>query len=161
MRTGTKFLIVFFGLVAAVIIASAVVALRIAMTRGPDRETYAAMYDFGDSILFLAVFGVASMPAMGAALYFLRPWRPLWIALSAVAVVCALTSAMAAVSYAMRSAPVWAPLRLFAVPATGSLFLVSGIFAPTRSARILFLATTALDVAALAYVVLVIWHHYV
>jgi len=158
MRTGTKFLIVFFGFIAAAVIASGVVALRIAMTSGPDRQTYGAMYDFGDSILFLAVFAVAAIPAMGSALYFLRPWPPLWRMLSVVAVLCAITSAIAALSYAMRSAVIWAPLRLFAVPATGSLFLLSGIFAPTRSARILFLATTALDAIALTYVVLV-WFH--
>ena len=158
MRTGTKVLIVLLGFIAALVIASAVVAIRVAATSGPDRETYAAMYDFGDSILFLAVFAVAAIPATGAALYFLRPWRPLWAMLSVAAVLCGATSLIAALSYAMRSAPVWAPLRLFAVPATGSVFLMSGIFAPTRSARILFLLTTALDLAAFAYVVLV-WFH--
>ena len=158
MRTGTKLLVVFLGLVAAAVIASAVVAIRVAMTSGPDRETYAAMYDFADSILFLAVFAVVAIPAIGAALYFLRPWRPLWVMLSVAAVFCGATSLAAALSYAMRIPPVWAPLRLFTVPATGSVFLMSGIFAPTRSARILFLATTALDVGALAYVVL-FWFH--
>ena len=160
MRTGTKFLIVLSGFIAAALIASGVVAIRIATTSGPDRETYAAMYDFGDSILFLAVFAVAAIPATGAALYFLRPWRPLWLMLSVAAVICGATSLAAALSYAMRSPQVWAPLRLFAVPATGSVFLMSGIFAPTRSARILFLATTALDVFALAYVVGTVWHHF-
>jgi len=77
MRTGTKFLIVFTGFVAAALIASGVVALRVATSSGPDRQTYAAMYDFGDSVLFLAAFAVAAIPAAGAALYFLRSWRPL------------------------------------------------------------------------------------
>src|SRR5262249_23056751 len=135
MRTGAKTLLVLGGFIAAAAIAAAVVAYYIAQTSGPDRTAYAAMYDFGDLLLFLAVFAVASIPAAGAALYFLRPWQPLWRLLSIAAIFSSLASLASAVAYAMRSSYAWialAPLGIFAAPATALLFLLSGIFAPTR-----------------------------
>ncbi len=88
------------GYVVAFLIASAVVAVYVAATSGADRQAYGAMYAFGDSLLFLAVFGVAAVPATAAALFFfgrvahsglhfpsrLSPsrspgWRPAWYSL--------------------------------------------------------------------------------
>jgi len=52
---------------AAFSIACALVYAYAALTAGPDRQTYGAMYGFGDSLLFLALF---------ASPRFLPPARP-------------------------------------------------------------------------------------
>src|SRR5215470_32852 len=81
MRAAAKVGLVAAGYVGALVIAYVVVAVYVASTSGPDRQTYAAMYDFGDSLLFLAVFVVAALPATAAVLFFLRPHRSFWLAL--------------------------------------------------------------------------------
>jgi hypothetical protein len=49
------------------------------------------MFAFGDSILFLGVFALASLPATGAALFFLRPYEIFWRVLAVGAVAIAVT----------------------------------------------------------------------
>src|SRR5947208_11471265 len=92
------------GYVVAFLIASAVVAIYVAATNGADRQTYAAMYDFGDSLLFLAVFGAAAVPATAAALFFLRPYRPFWIALSVAALAIAITAVASCIQFLVARA---------------------------------------------------------
>src|SRR5215468_8072507 len=84
MRAAAKVGLVAAGYVGALVIASVVVVVYVASTSGPDRQTSAAMYDFGDSLLFLAVFVAAALPATAAALFFLRPHRSFWLALCVV-----------------------------------------------------------------------------
>ena len=57
MKTFVKFGMVLAGYVAAVLVANAAVAVRIANTSGPDAQASAGMYAFGDGLLFIAVFG--------------------------------------------------------------------------------------------------------
>ena len=57
--------------VAAALAAGAVVCLYVAANAGPDRDQYAGMSAFGDMLLFLGTFALASVPATGAALWFL------------------------------------------------------------------------------------------
>src|SRR5438045_8405183 len=75
MRPIAKAGIVAGGYVAAFAVARLVVSIYVASTSGPDRQTYGAMFGFGDMLLFLAVFGLAAVPATAAALFFLRPRR--------------------------------------------------------------------------------------
>src|SRR5262245_37569935 len=83
------------GYIGAFAIAWAVVAVHIATTQGPDRRDYAAMFDFGDTLLFLGAFGLAAVVPTGAALFFLRPYRWFWRALSIAAMAMAATAAAA------------------------------------------------------------------
>jgi hypothetical protein len=141
MRPLAKITLVGLGYIGALAIAFAAVSLYIACTNSPDRETYAAMFAFGDSLLFLAIFGVAAVLPTGAALFFLRPYRPFWRALSITAVVIA-TSGVAAfcVLLEMRRtdpnsvASVWPALAVVA-PLFALAFLVSALFAPSRLPR--------------------------
>ena len=168
MRTIAKAGVVFSGYVGALTIAYAVVAIYIAATSGTDRQQYAAMFDFGDSMLFLAVFVVAAVPATAAALYFLRPHRFFWTLLSTAAIVIAATGMAALLDYVFQpfssaggGLAAWsalAPLRILVVPACALLFLICGIFAPSRSARIIFFATSATEIMVFIYVALV-WFH--
>jgi hypothetical protein len=61
------------GYVAAFLMASAAVAIRVASTSGPDAQASSGMYAFGDALLFVAVCGVAALVPTGVALFFLRP----------------------------------------------------------------------------------------
>ncbi len=62
--------IVLCGYVAAFVIASAAVALRIAATNPADASGARGMYAFGDLILFAGVFGIVALLPTGAALFF-------------------------------------------------------------------------------------------
>jgi hypothetical protein len=168
MRPLAKVTLVGLGYIGALAIASAGVSLYIAATDSPDRDTYAAMFAFGDSLLFLGIFGVAAVVPTGAALYFLRPYRAFWRVLSIAAVGIATTGVAAfCVFLAMRKtdpnsvASVWpalAVLRVLVAPLFALAFLVSALFAPSRVPRNALLIATALEAFASLYYA-VMWFH--
>jgi hypothetical protein len=168
MRPLVKVGLVVAGYVVAVMVAVAAVAIYVAATNGPDRQGYSVMYGFGDDLLFLAVFGVAAVPATGAALFFLRPYRSFWLVLSVVALGIAATGLAALIDYvAPRTADAhsilhaWsalAPLRILIAPLFALNFFLSGLFAPNRSSRIALLVATVIEAAVFAYVAF-IWFH--
>ena len=149
------------GYVGALLIASVVVAIRVAATSGPDAQASSGMYAFGDAYLFIAVFGVLALVPTGAALYFLRPYRPVWIALSSVGVCVAITGVAAAVLFALgrdAAAPstlaAWASfsvLRILLAPILAPAFLVVALFTPYRFPRLALLAATAMELAVVAF----------
>lgn len=156
MRPLAKASIVLGLLLAALAAAYVTVVIYIAATAGPDRQTSAGMYDFGDMLLFLAVFAVAAIPAMAVALYFLRPYPRVWTVLSVGAILVAATAVAASIEYLLgRPGAGVAVLRILVAPGFAILFFVSGIVAPRRSARIVFFATTAAEVIAFASVAMI------
>ena len=158
MRVLAKLGLVGAGYIGAVAIAWAVVAVHIAATQGPDRRDYAAMADFGDTLLFLGVFGLAAVIPTGAALFFLRPYRWFWRKLSIVAIVMAVTAAAAFVAVlvgrgasagsAANAAAAVASLPILMAPMFGLAFFVSAVFAPSRNSRLSLLAATAAEAVA-------------
>src|SRR5690349_25002744 len=84
------------GYLGAFLAASLAVAIRVANTSGSDAQASSGMYAFGDSYLFIAVFGLLALVPTGAALYFLRPYRALWTVLSTLALCVAITGVAAA-----------------------------------------------------------------
>ena len=150
------------GYLAALAIAWVTVKIYIAATSGPDRQDYGAMYGFGDSLLFLAVFGVAATAPTGAALFFLRPRPAFWSRLSVASLAVASTGLVATLIYlapkAIESGSVlgsWssvAVLRILVAPLFALFFLLSSLLAPNRSARIPLLVATAIETAAFAAV---------
>jgi hypothetical protein len=168
LRPRTKVALVGLGYIGALAIAFAAVSLYIAVTNGPDRQTYAAMFAFGDSLLFLAVFGVAALVPTGAGFFFLRPYRPFWRVLSVGAVVIATTGVAAFFRFlAARgigphaAGNVWttfAVLRVLIAPLFALTFVVSALFAPSRRPRIALLVATAVEAfVSLGYGL--IWFH--
>jgi hypothetical protein len=162
MRALAKVGLVGAGYVGAVVVAVTVVTLYIAATSGPDRQTYAAMYDFGDSILFMVVLGLAAVVPSATALFFLRPYEWFWAAFSMAAIVVAATAVAAFVDYvAVRSdilavAGIWSAMtvpRILVAPVFALAFLVSAVIAPSRRPRRALLAATAMEVVAFACVV--------
>src|SRR5262245_36080281 len=115
MRTAAKIGVVAGGYIAAAVLASVATALRIAGTNSADAQAASGMYAFGDTLLFVGVFGVAALLPTGAALYFLRSCRPFWLTLSALGLALAATGGAAAVLYALgRHAAASSPLAMWA-----------------------------------------------
>lgn len=118
------------------------------------------MYAFGDSYLFIAVFGVLALVPTGAALYWLRPYHRFWVVLSVLGLSVAITGAAAATVFALgrhAEAPAmlatWAGfsvLRILLAPVLAPAFLVGAFFTPYRSPRIAFLAATVVELAVVA-----------
>jgi hypothetical protein len=162
LRPAAKVGIVAAAYVIAFAIATLVVHVYVAATNSPDRQTYGVMFAFGDSLLFLGVLGVAAIPATGAALFFLRPRRGFWLVLSIASLIVACTAIMAlALSVGSTSAgagtrlQTWsaiASLRILVTPLLALFFLLSGLFAPTRSARLCLLGASAIEIIAFASV---------
>jgi hypothetical protein len=152
------------GYVLAFMIAFAVVGLY-AASRAAACEGSDGMCAFGESLVFLAVLGIAAVPATGGALFFLRPYGPIWPALSIGALSVAGTALAACVLFvAARGAEmgsalqVWsafAILRILVTPLFALAFLLSALFAPQTRSRIALFAASGVEVAAFVCVALV------
>jgi hypothetical protein len=151
-----KIALVAGGYMAALCLASAVVAVHMGETDGPGARAAGGMYAFGDSLYFVGVFGLGALPPTGAALYFLRPYPRFWQVLSILGLSVAATGVVAAVLFAVgRHAPpgllarlgAVSVLRILAAPLLTLAFLVCTILAPHRFSRLAFLAATVLDAA--------------
>ena len=150
--------IVVGGYFAAILIAIGVVFIYINYTSGPDRDASSGMYAFGDSLLFIAVFGVVSTIPTGLTLVFLRQSRKFWILLCVVALVVASTS-LAAIAVIMSeshkfmpSASLWpglSAIRLFVSPFIAASDGLSALIAPeARFRRYLFGAASLKGVSS-------------
>jgi hypothetical protein len=130
------------------------VTLHVAATNGPDRQSAAGMFAFGDSLLFLGVFSAAAIPSTAGALFLLRTRPRFWRALAIAACLVAATALPAPVLfYLSRSS--WGALsvlRVLVAPVLGLLWLLCALLAPSRSPRLLLLACTAAEAAAFASV---------
>ena len=160
MRTSVKAGLIAAGYVAAVAVAAAAVAVNAAWTTGPDRQASSGMTAFGDSLLFLAVFALAAvLPTVGA-LVALRPYPLFWRIIAAAAVIVAATGlASLGICMVVRTAPAGsaiqsssalAVLRILVAPVFALAFLVCGVVAPLRPARIALAAATVSEVVAFA-----------
>ena len=164
MKALVKSGVVLAGYVAAVLLASAALAVRLRNTQGPDTEASAGMYAFGDAMLFLAVFGFAAIVPTGLAFYFLRPYRWFWTALSITALAIAATGFLAASIYILAAwcqprseqsfLMVWsalAVLRMLASPVLATGFAVFALIAPNRTSRWALAIAAGIDGAVAAY----------
>jgi hypothetical protein len=160
MRAAAKFGLVAAGYVGAFVVAAAVVTLYVNLTASPDRQASSGMYAFGDSLLFLAVLGVASAAPTAAGLFFLRPCHSFWRVLAVAAVgiaatglaslmVC-LAGRVAGASPLIQSWSAFAVLRILVAPLIALTFLVCCVFAPLRPARIALGAATLSEAAVFA-----------
>ena len=156
MRTSGKVALVITGYVVAVLVAAGVVAVYVALTDSPDRQASSGMYAFGDSLLFLAVFGIVGAVPTGVALFFVRSWRRCWPVLAVAALVIAATGALAIVDYLATGTDrsllpaVWSAfgvLRILVAPLLALGFGLATVFAPSRSPRLALLAAALTEVA--------------
>jgi len=77
-RPFVQFGLVATGYAAALAIALAIVAVRVAETSGPVAQASSGMYAFGDLLTFLAVFGTGALIPTGLGLCFLWRTRYFW-----------------------------------------------------------------------------------
>jgi hypothetical protein len=154
------------GFCLAVAIATLVVRVYIAATSSVDRQGSGGMSAFGDSLVFLAALGVAAIPATGAALFVLRSRPAFWRVLSVGSLIVACTALVALVlsfgsaRIAGTRLQVWgmaAPLRILAAPLLALFFLLSGLFAPTRPARLRLVGAAAIEIVAFVSVAFLWW----
>lgn len=160
MKASLKIGVVAGGYIAAFLVASAAVAVRLANTSGPDAQASSGMYAFGDAVLFVAVFGVSALVPTAAVLFFLRPYHRFWTVLSTFGLGIAVTGLAAVALFATgRSAgpsPIatlaaFSVLRILVAPLLALAFLMCTAFSPYRFPRWALLATTASEVAVSAY----------
>jgi hypothetical protein len=166
MKAFVKFGTVLVGYAAAVLAAIAAVAVRIANTSGPDAQASAGMYAFGDGLLFVAAFSAVALFPTGLALYFLRPCRWFWVALSITALTMAGTAIPAACVYAVaagltlpRESPLMigaalSILRMLASPPLATAFVLCGFIAPIRASRWALLVAAGIEGTVAAYAAL-------
>ena len=162
MRPIAKAGLIALGYIAALAIAWLVVRIYLAATSGSEPQGSDGMLAFRDSLLFLAVFGLAAVPPTGAALFFLKSRPAFWVTLSVASLAVALTSLAAALTYVgplafesgslLRTWSMLAPVRILVAPLFALFFLLGSLIAPNRSARISLIAAMAIEVAAFAYV---------
>jgi hypothetical protein len=164
MSPARKALLVVAGYGVAVLAAWAVVTLYIHGTDTPDRQSSAGMYAFGDTLVFLAAFALAAIPATMLVLYFLRSVPRFWQWAAPAALALAATAVAAMLSYLLRAPGFpdnnWtalAPLRILLAPVLGLGFFLALVFAPTRLSRRLLMAAAAMELVAFVTVVLVWW----
>ena len=149
------------GYVAAFLVASAAVAVRVANTSGPDAQAASGMYAAGDAMLFVAVFGALALVPTGAALFYLRRCRPFWTVLAALGAVVAMTSLGAAGLFALgrhATAPsLLATLGglsmvvILIAPLFALGFLLCTVFSPYRVPRVVLLAAALAEAGVTAY----------
>lgn len=147
MHAAAKVGLVVLGYLLALVVAWGTVVAHVAMTSGPAAQASSGMYAAADAILFLAAFAVASIPATGAALFFLRPYPVFWHILSLVALIISSTALIAAAAFLLgRTADrgtllgevaMAAPVRVFLAPPFAALWLVAVPFAPLHRPRLL------------------------
>ena len=160
MNASLKVGVVVGGYVAAFLVASTAVGMRLANTSGRDAQAASGMYAAGDALLFAAVFGVAALVPTGAALFFLRPYRRFWTVLSTFSLGVAVTGLAAVAPFAIGRYAAPSPiaigaalsvLRILVAPLLALTCLVCTVLSPYRVPRLALLAATAIEVAVSAY----------
>src|SRR5215218_8141863 len=159
-KTLLKVFAVVGGYIAAWLVASAVVAFRVARLDVSAAQVSSGMYAFGDSLLFLGVFGVAALVPSGVALSLLRDHGRVWAVLSTLALAIAVSGVTAAILFAVGShAPPstlatlagFSVLRILVAPVLALSFLVCAVFAPRGGSRSAFVAATVMEAVVSAY----------
>jgi hypothetical protein len=160
MKLSLKVTLIAGGYVAALLVACAALAIRMASTSGSGAQAAGGMFAFGDSVFFVAVFGVLAIVPTAGALYCLRPYPRFWTVLSRLCLAMAVMGPAAVILFSAgrhaTSSPLvaWVGLsllRILVAPLLALTFLVCALFTPHRSPRFVFLAATAMEALVTAY----------
>lgn len=147
MKPWAKSGVVAGGYAAAFALASVAVYLRIkGYENDPAAQASQGMYAAGDTMLFVFVFGMASLLPTGLALYYLRTAQRFWSVIAACGLALAATGVVAAMLYwAERLQPQWASvlsgwpalavLRTLGAPLVAAALIVCAALAPFPHAR--------------------------
>ena len=162
MRPLLKVSVVLAGYVATFVLASMVVAVRVALASEPDAQASSGMYAFGDAALWVAVVGTVGPLPTGLALFFLRPVRTSWTLLAGVGLVVAATGAAALILYivgraatppsVLSAAAALTPLRMLPAPLFAVAFLVGGLISPYQAPRWTLWAAAGVEIVVSGYI---------
>ncbi|HEX4825801.1 MAG TPA: hypothetical protein VFV19_15980 [Candidatus Polarisedimenticolaceae bacterium] len=157
MKPAAKVALIAGGYVAAWLAAKAVVAIH-----GAGRHGAEAMNVFGDSLYFLAAFGLVALIPTAVALISLRPYPRFWLGLTITGVTLATSGLLAVTAFLlarggrmgpfMQTAAGLSVIRILAAPLVTLLLLVAGVTAPTRGWRIALLVSAAVECVGFACV---------
>jgi hypothetical protein len=154
VKTFHKVALVGGGYIVCFLLASAAAAIRVADTNASASQAASGMYGFGDTISFVAVFGVSALVPTGAALFFLRPYSSFWKMFSVLSLGLAITGVAAAILFAIgrheagSRLATWAELsvlRLLISPLLALTFLMCAFFSPRGFSRRALLTATAIE----------------
>ena len=159
--------IVIAGYIIAPIGAFLAVYLRELATQGTDAQASAGMFAFGESILFLVVFGVLALVPTALAFYFLRPLEKLWtgfalfclaFSISGLIVIFANRLIQATMSIAAYTSNPFAALvslagvlGIFGTPIFIVGFLLLTVMAPSKRSRLFLLIAAGCEIVSALY----------
>ncbi|MFN8376036.1 MAG: hypothetical protein U0694_24575 [Anaerolineae bacterium] len=157
MKLSNKVLFVGFGYVGAFVLAALVMSVYGAIFNSPNSQSSGGMAAFGDTILFLGIFGLAAVLPTMAALFFLRPYQRFWQILAVVALILTATGIATFIVFLLPQPleagsllDTWAelsPLRILLAPPFALAFFLGAAFAPIRFSRIAFLCAGVIESA--------------
>jgi len=156
----SKLGLVLGGYVAAPVAAFALVWMRSMLLPADPDEASGGMQAFGDLLLFFGLWFLFSLVPTALALFWLREFPRLWMALAIAALIFAATGPVAAALVQRTDDPLGAAAGLLGLPrvlgapllAVG--FAVCALIAPTGRARGVMLAAAAIEGAVGVYMVL-------
>jgi hypothetical protein len=160
VKLNQKVTLVAGGYILAVLVAIAAVALHTAMSNVAGGQASGGMSAFGDTVLFMGVFGVVALIPTGAALFFLRPYLLFWKLLSALGLVVAAMGVTAAILHAVGRNATVSPLatlaglsvlRILVSPILALAFFVCAALSPHRVPRLAFFTAAAMEAAVSVY----------
>jgi hypothetical protein len=165
MKKSAKVGIVAAGYILACVAAFAVSYIYDLSTRGTDVQASQGMFAFGQSILFLVVFGVLALIPTVLAFFFLRSSGIFWngfavlsLFYSIIGLVVVITNALInrnLLQIADSSSAVislFGVLGAFGAPIFIVCFLILAVIAPSRRPRLLLLASAGLEILSELYV---------
>lgn len=144
------------GYVGALAVAAFALLTYANATSGPDRDASSGMYAFSDALCFLLAFAVASIAPTGLLLHFLRAVAGPWRVFALLGLGLSMTGLLAAVDLARAHAEYgpWSALavpRVFLAPLLMGLFVLVGVFAPSRAHRRCLFAAAGIECMTSAY----------
>jgi hypothetical protein len=166
VKKPVKIGIVIVGYILACVAAYVATYINELATRSTDAQASQGMFAFGQSILFLLVFGGLALIPTVLAVYFLRSSEKFWNGFAVLCLAFSIAGIIIVIANAMMNAnllhiskssatvvSLFGVLRAFGAPLLIVGFLVLAVIAPSRRPRIFLLASAGLEVLGELYVV--------
>jgi hypothetical protein len=165
VNKSVKIGIIVVGYILACVGAYVATYIQELTTRGTDAQASQGMFAFGQSILFLFVFGGLALIPTVLAFYFLRSSEKFWNGFAALCLAFSITGLIVVIANALMNANILyiaessaavvsllGVLGAFGAPIFIVGFLVLAVIAPARRPRLLLLASAGLEILGELYV---------
>ena len=167
MNKSAKIGIVIVGYILACAAAYIATYIWELTTRGTDAQASQGMFAFGQTVLFLVVFGGLALIPTVLAFYFLRSSEKFWNGFALLCLVFSITWIIIVIANALINANIlhiaessaavvslFGVLGAFGAPIFIVGFLVLAVIAPSRRPRILLLVSAGLEALGELYVLM-------